>query len=142
MSVEENIRNTKAAYEAISARDWDTFAKYLAESVVFSGAGLPEPIKGREALVDFTKAYIAAFPDIRVTTERAFGQGDWVCLEHFWTGTHKGPLQVPGGQTIPATNKAVRIQEGVVIKVEEGQATEVHAYSDQLGLMAQLGLAP
>ncbi len=63
-------------------------------------------------------------------------------MEYTITGTHTGPLMGPGGETIPATNKPIRIQGLTVSKFEGGEITEEHDYSDQLGMMAQLGLAP
>ncbi len=58
------------------------------------------------------------------------------------TGTHTGPLAMPDGKTIPATNKSFRVRFLEVLKWEGGQIVEEHAYYDVLGWMAQLGLAP
>ena len=142
MSVEENLQKLDAAHEAFNAQDWDGFFELYAESAVYSGPGIPEPLKGRAALREAFEVFHTAFPDIRSKPERSFGQGDWVCMEYTITGTHTGPLKLPGGETIPATNKPVRLQGCGVYKFEGGEITEEHDYSDQLGMMAQLGLAP
>ncbi|MEE9164474.1 MAG: ester cyclase, partial [Thermoplasmata archaeon] len=86
--------------------------------------------------------FVTAFPDARSKKERSFGQGDWVCQEYTITGTHTGPLKGPGGEAIPATNQPVRLRGCGVYKFEGGEITEEHDYSDSLGMMAQLGLAP
>ena len=58
------------------------------------------------------------------------------------TGTHTGPFKGPGGETIPATNKPLRMQGCALYKFEGGEITELRDHSDLLGMMTQLGLAP
>ena len=142
MSVEENERVIDRADEAFNAQDWDRYYELYAESVVSYGPVSPEPLKGRAAIREFGEGYINAFPDMRGKKERSFGQGDWVSREYTITGTHTGPLPGPGGETIPATNKPLRLQLCSVYKVEGGEITEVRNYLDMLGFMAQLGLVP
>jgi len=33
---------------------------------------------------------VAAFPDMKLTTERAFGQGEWIASESLVSRAHKG----------------------------------------------------
>jgi len=142
VTVEENLRVIDSGIDALNAHDWDRFIRLHAESVIDHHPATPEPIKGRAALRGFYDRFATAFPDLRTKKERSFGQGAWVCLETTSTGTHKGPLHGPGGQTIPATNKPFRIKVAAVFKLEGGQITEVHEYFDLAGFMSQLGLAP
>src|SRR2546428_11391453 len=86
--------------------------------------------------------FLKAFPDIRLVTEQQFGAGDWITQLSHMRGTHTGPLEAPGGPTIPATNKSVRIPVALVARLEGGKFAEINLYFDQMGLMAQLGLAP
>ncbi|MCJ2531503.1 MAG: ester cyclase [Candidatus Thermoplasmatota archaeon] len=142
MSVEENLRLVREDIETFNARDWDRYYELYAESFVHYIPGSPEPLKGRAAYREGMEGFLAAFPDIRVEIARTFGQGDWVCMEGTSTGTHTGPFKGPGGETIPATNKPVRMQGCGLYKVEGGQITELRDYYDLLGFMTQLGLAP
>ena len=142
MSVEENLRVLESHVEAINAHDWDRLAESLSESAVFYTPDSPEPLKGRDSLRERFRGFVNAFPDLQTEKVRAFGQGDWVSGEFVTSGTHKGPLPGPGGQTIPSTNKPVRIHACNVYKFEGGKITEVRQYYDALGMMAQLGLAP
>lgn len=140
--VEDNLRVVDATFEAMNARDWDRIAELLADSVVEYRPGLPDPSKGPDAALQNLKAFATAFPDARVEKVRAFGQGDWVCRESVLAGTHKGPMTSPDGKTIPATNKPFSVQSCNLFKIEGGKITERHLYFDQLGFLAQLGLAP
>ena len=142
MSVEENLRLVDASIEAINANDLDRYVGLYATSAIEYDPGLTEPLKGRAAIREYNKAYFTAFPDVHARKERAFGHGDWICYEAVFTATHTGPFAGPGGQTIPATNKRVRLTGCTVAKVEGGEFTEVHNYFDQLAMMTQLGLAP
>ena len=142
MSVEENLQKVDAMIEAFNDHDLDRFVELHAESFVHHDPALPEPLKGHRALREFFQGSVTAFPDIQVEKERVFGQGDWVCVEFTFSGTHRGPLLGPGGEMIPATNKPVRFKDCVVLKFEGGEVTEEREYYDHLGLMTQLGLAP
>ncbi len=128
MSVEENLKRLDAAHVAFNAQDWDRYFELYAESAVYSGPGMPEPLKGRAALREAFEVFHTALPDIRSTPERSFGQGDWVCMEYTVTGTHTGPLKGPGGETIPATNEPFRTQGCGVYKFEDAEITEEHDY--------------
>ena len=140
-SVEENLRKLDEAMEALEAHDFDRLDRMNAESIILR-AGQPEPQKGRAAVREWNQAFATAFPDIRFRKERSFGQGDWVAAEGVFTGTHKGPLVGPGGRTIPATNKRVRVPMAALVKIEGGEFTELAVYSDQLALLNQLGINP
>ncbi len=142
MSVEENLRMIRTGIDALNARDWEGFDQMHAESVVVYSPQTAEPTKGISAHRDAMQGLLTAFPDLRFKEERSFGQGDGVCTMWTGTGTHTGPLKGPGGQTIPATNKPVRISICSVAKMEGGKLTEEHNYFDMLGMMAQLGVAP
>lgn len=142
MSVEENIRAFDRALRALNVRDWETYGSVFAESLVTYAPGLAEPTKGRAARVKWVQGIIEAFPDGRVEKRRSFGQGDWLCMELQFTGTHKGPLLGPGGKTITATNKEVRFPYCLVLKFESGEVTELHEYFDQLEILLPLGFLP
>ena len=142
MSVEENLRLVNESAEAYNSRNWDRYYELHAESIVRHDPSFPEPIKGRAAHREAVQGVLKAFPDMSAEDVRAFGQGDQLSVEFTMTGTHTGPLAVPDGQTIPATNKSFRLNILEVLKWEGGQIVEEHAYYDVLGFMAQLGLAP
>ena len=80
-----------------------------------------------------------AFPDVRLETERIFGDGDFVCLNSLFIGTHKGDLPGPSGTTIPATGKPVRVHGCSVFRFRKGKITEFIGYYDQVELYSQIG---
>lgn len=143
MSEEENVRVIDEADEAFNKKDWARFENYIANAIVTYAPGLlPEPLKGRQATMEFLKAFVSALPDFHVRALRTIAQGDWVAREYHNTGTHTGPLVGPGGRTIPPTNKRVEFTEVDLFKVEGGEVTEFRLYFDQIGFLTQLGLMP
>lgn len=142
MTVEKNLQIAEATTKALSDHDLDRFLSYHHESAVGRYPSTPEPVRGREAIRPGLERLIRAFPDLRLVQERAFGQGDWVTVQGHFTGTHRAPLEAPGGRTFPATNKAIRLPYALVAKIENGKIAELQAYYDLMGMAAQLGLPP
>ncbi len=141
MSVEENLRVIESATKAINDHDLDRFENFHLESVIQRDPQHAEPLKGRRAIRESVEPLVKAFPDLRVVMERQFGSGDWITVQGHFAGTQKAPLEAPGGPTIPATNKAIRVPYALIAKLEGGKFAEVNMYFDQMGMMAQLGLA-
>src|SRR3972149_6566775 len=142
MSVEDSIRVLNAGDAAFNGRDWSAFENIIAESVVLHAPGLPEPIKGRRAALEFIRGFVNALPDFHIRELHTVAQGDWISREFVNTGTHTGPLVGADGRTIPPTNKRVEFNEIDLFKIEGGKVTEMRLYFDQLGFLAQLGIAP
>jgi predicted ester cyclase len=141
MGIEENLRWVDRALEAFNAHDVEGFMDFYAESAVHNQPSRAVPIRGREAIrEDYVNSTFRAFPDIRFEKKRSFGQGEWVCIEGIFKGTHKGPLQDDGDEIIPPTNKEVQVPICMVIRMKDARAKEVHEYNDQLGFLRQLGL--
>jgi len=142
MSVEENLKVLEAATKALNERDLDHFETLHLNSVFQRDPQNPQGIKGVKAFRASLEPFLKAFPDIRLVTETQFGAGDWVTQLSHMRGTNTGPLEMPGGQTIPATNKAVRLPVAMIAKLEGGKFAEINVYFDQAGLLTQLGLLP
>ena len=142
MSVEENLRVIEKATKALNDRDLDTFERLHLNSVLQRDPQNPQGIKGPKAIRASLEPFLKAFPDIRFATETQFGAGDWVTQLGHMRGTHTGPLEIQGGQSIPATNKPVQLSVAMISKLEGGKFAEINLYFDQASLMAQLGLLP
>ena len=95
------------------------------------GAGGPAALK--EALAMFR----GAFPDLKMTMDDAIAEGNQVAARFTMTGTHKGEFQ-----GIPPTGKSVKIGGIDIVRFEGDKAVEHWGYTDQVGLMQQLGVMP
>ena len=77
------------------------------------------------------------FPDLQVTIEDDFAEGDKVGSRGYITGTHKGDFEC-----LAPTGKQVKFAYIDLWRVENGKLVEFWARVDYLGLIKQLGLVP
>ena len=97
----------------------------------------PAPAPGAEGFKLVTTMFRSAFPDIVVTLEDEFAEGDRVVTRGVFVGTHTGDFM-----GIPATGRKVSIKYLDIWRLENGKAKENWVQMDLLGLMQQLGVIP
>lgn len=56
------------------------------------------------------------------------------------TGTHLGPLLLPGGSMLEATGQRIAVRGAGLCTIENGLIVSDRDYYDQLELFSQLGL--
>ncbi len=93
----------------------------------------PGPEGFRKAVAMFR----TAFPDLHVTFEAEFADGDYVMHRGYLTGTHRGEWQ-----GIPPTGKQFKMNVLDIWRVANGKGVENWVQMDVLGLMQQLGVVP
>jgi predicted ester cyclase len=101
---------------------------FVAHDVVVNGEapGLPAYIAGLQAV-------IRAFPDYRWNLSHLLVDPPWISAHFLDTGTHRGTFL-----EVPATGRAVKIQEFAVYRVDAGRIVEVWVTADNLELLRQL----
>lgn len=141
---EENLHLMKTLDDAWNSQDWDTFSKRHTNDVIVRWPGQTEPTRGLEVHKKEGIEMFKVFPDNHVENNPykvLFGQGDWTCSIAVFSGTHRGPMSVPGGKSIPPTNKKFQVDFCTVAHWNNGQIDEENLFYDLGGLMKQLGLA-
>jgi len=79
------------------------------------------------------------YPDLNVTLDDIFVDGDTAIARWTFSGTHTGQsAQLP----IPPTGKQVNIIGCTIFRFENGKVAEMWFFSDNLGFMQQLGVIP
>ncbi|MDA4136089.1 MAG: ester cyclase [Thaumarchaeota archaeon] len=142
MSLEQkkNEQLVRARFDAVNAHDWKRFQGLYSDSTVWQDAGLAKAIKGSTAVRKRLEAFAKGFPDFRWQLDRVFGQGEWMCAEFTFTGSHSGPLPFAGMRFLPVTKKSIRISACGVYRIQEGKIVESHVYFDRSRILAQLGI--
>lgn len=97
-------------------------------------------VKGAKEIVEWSKEFLAGFPDAQFESEYAHESGNSAIDEGYLVGTNTGPLVGPTGESIAATGKSVRLRACDVATVEDGVITSHRFYFDQVELLGQLGL--
>ncbi|MBJ7596917.1 MAG: hypothetical protein DLM67_06815 [Candidatus Nephthysia bennettiae] len=96
-------------------------------------------LEGREPAASYDKARLKGFPNARRTVQNEVVSGPWVVQECTVEGRHSDPLDGPAG-IISATGREVVVKCVHIGRYENGFATDVKLYYDQIDLLTQLGL--
>ena len=138
MSTEEN----KAIVRRVNDEVWsegqlDVIDELFADDFVATIVGAPEQIRGPQGFREFVVMYRTAFPDLRITVDEQFAEGETVVTRWTATGTHEGELM-----GIPATGKQATTAGININRVSDGKLVEGWGLFDQLGLLQQIGAVP
>jgi steroid delta-isomerase-like uncharacterized protein len=127
--------------EAIMSGDWDTLRSLYAGDAVIETPDAGR-LEGPDGLVGWVSGFRSAFPDLSWESVYEHEAGDTAIDEGYVQGTHQAALEAPGGQSIPATGKRIRVRGCDVATASNGRITSHRFYYDQLDFLGQLGLAP
>lgn len=138
MSTEEN----KAIVRRINDEVWseghlDVIDELIADDFVATVVGAPEQIRGPQGFREFVVMYRKAFPDLRITVDEQFAEGETVVTRWTATGTNEGELM-----GMPATGKQATTAGININRVSGGKLVEGWGLFDQLGLLQQIGAVP
>jgi predicted ester cyclase len=86
---------------------------------------------------DFGRAFYAGFPDLYHTIDDVIDASPRVITRFTLRGTNTGPFI-----GIPPTGRAITVSAIVILTVDDGKVSHLHAIFDQLGLLRQLGVVP
>jgi steroid delta-isomerase-like uncharacterized protein len=123
--------------EILSQRDTGPADELLTVDFVSHFAGMPEPIRGRDAWRQLATAYFTAFPDLHETIEDIVAEGDRIVTRVTVSGTHHGPFM-----GLPATGNHATWSAMAIFRVTDGQLAEEWVEQDTMSLMQQLGSLP
>ncbi len=124
-----------------NAHDLDALVATFMTDAEVIGPGAP-PARGHTAIRELYKLQFAAFPDGKLTMDTLVAEGNTVAGEYTFSGTNTGPLTLPTGQTLPATNKRVSSRGASVVTGDGDKVQSLHVYFDQAETLMQLGLMP
>ncbi len=133
----DHVATARRLYELLNAGDIDGFAGLLHDAFVEHEVtpGL-EPTKA--GVTAFFRMQQAAFPDMHMDVEDAYGDGDKVVARVRYTGTHRGAFM-----GIPPTGKSVDVHLIDMFRFgADGRAHEHWGVMDAMALMQQLGVVP
>jgi steroid delta-isomerase-like uncharacterized protein len=118
--------------EALNAGDDAVLDELLAAD--YTNHDMPAPAPGPEGFKQVIAQFRAAFPDMAVTIEDEFADGDLVGTRGRFTGTHKGDFM-----GIPASGMPIDIKYIDLWRVRDGKLAENWVQMDTAGLMQQIG---
>lgn len=105
----------------------------FAEDGIGYGLGA-ENIVGPEQFKVFHRAFVAAYPDLRVTVEDSVVEGDKIAVRCKVTGSHDGD-----GIGVAATNQPVEFTGMVIVRVKDGKIVEAWNEFNFMEMYRQVG---
>jgi steroid delta-isomerase-like uncharacterized protein len=138
MSTEENKAIVRRVNDEVwSAGHLDVIDELIADDFVATVVGAPEQIRGPQGFREFVGLYRKAFPDLRITIDEQFAEGETVVTRWTATGTNEGELM-----GMPATGKQATTAGININRISGGKLIEGWGLFDQLGLLQQIGAVP
>jgi steroid delta-isomerase-like uncharacterized protein len=138
MSPEENKAIIRRGFEEIlNQGNLDAVDTYFSPDYVGHDPALPEDLHGPQDFRQFAASYLSAFPDLHITIEDQFAEGDKVVTRFTSRGTHQGEFV-----GIPPTGNQITVEGISIDRVVGGKSAESWTISDIMGMMQQLGVIP
>jgi steroid delta-isomerase-like uncharacterized protein len=101
------------------------------------GTPLPIDASGAQALKQVWTTLLRAYPDLHVTVQDLFGEGDKVVVRNTVTGTHQGEYL-----SVAPTGRSVSYDEMFIVRFADGRIVETCGVVDLLSQLRQLGAIP
>jgi steroid delta-isomerase-like uncharacterized protein len=137
MSRDNKMLVRRALEEVWNQGNYDALTELVSSDVVFHVPAAGNEIQGPEGIEQFLETARAAFPDLHFTIEDQFAEGDRVATRWTARATHTGEYE-----GMPPTGKQVTLSGTDIDRIANGKVVECWSYSDDLGLMQQLGAIP
>jgi steroid delta-isomerase-like uncharacterized protein len=129
---EENKQVVLDCWEAANSQDASGFDRLYAENVVYHGND--GEIRGRDNVKTYLQTFMTALPDLKLTVEEIFGEGDRVFSRARLQGTNTGEFN-----GMPPTGRRIDIRWIMnACHVRDGRIVEEWEILDQLELVRQL----
>ncbi len=134
MSKEENKWLHRCFYEVVvNGKDVEAADRFMSANYV--SHSLPGKARGREALKALMRAFLAAFPDARVSVDDQVAEGDQVVSRFTFRGT-----QMAQFQGIPPLGQPVQVQVVDIARFEGNRCVERWGGLEQFSFWEQLGV--
>jgi predicted ester cyclase len=133
---DEKTRIRHAIDEVFNKGNMIALDDIMATDIVYHQPPRPD-LKGLEAYKQFFTDLRKAFPNMQYTIDDLIIDGDTSAARYTLRGTHTGQWM-----GIPPTGKRVTWTGLWMTRTANGMGVEQWVYSDTLGLMQQLGIAP
>jgi len=98
--------------------------------------------EGREDIRGYVQGLYNAFPSGGITLGRRCENEDLYFGEFALRATNTGPIAMPDGSELPATNKSVELNATEITRVENGRIVQQDMVWDNMTFLSQLGLVP
>ena len=140
MSADQNARVVRECIEAVLKPDFDAVANAYADDAQIIDPLLPDPLRGKEAIMDLYRGCRAKEPDMTGEIKTVIADDkDMVMIEWQSEGTVAKPFP---GMPDSVVGKRLIIAEVNICEMRDGKIVSNTIYADTGAIMRQLGLLP
>jgi steroid delta-isomerase-like uncharacterized protein len=122
--------------EFYNQRNIDSVGQFFADNYVHHDLASPQ-VHNRDGLRAALRAFLAGCPDLHITIDGLWAEGDMVTKRWTYHATHTGDLS-----GLPPTGKRITMSGLELFRLEGGKIVECWLAYDNLSLMQQLGVIP
>jgi steroid delta-isomerase-like uncharacterized protein len=122
--------------EVWNKQNEDAIDRMCAEDVVANGLTDAEgnTIRGIEAYKTSFRAFVSAYPDMKITVEDTIAEGDKIAARCRVSATHAGE-----GLGVAPTNQPVEFTGMTIVRIKDGKIVEAWNEFDFMKMYSQLG---
>ena len=128
MANPQNEELSRRGFDMFNTGDTSAAAEITAADAVGHDPAQPEEQHGPDGFTQVVQMYRGMFPDLTLTVEEQFSDGDYVCTRWSSAGTHSD------------SGKHVDVTGISIAKVQDGKIVESWNQWDNAGMMQQLGM--
>ncbi|CAN5603651.1 hypothetical protein BH20ACI4_BH20ACI4_31580 [soil metagenome] len=122
--------------EVWNNRSEEAIDELLAEDGVANGLNDAEgnPLRGPEGFKTLHRAFLSAYPDLKITVEDTVCEGDKIAARCTIRATHQGE-----GIGVAPTDSAVEFTGMTIVKIKDGKIVEAWNEFDFMKMYSQVG---
>lgn len=125
------------AVEAFNRGDEAYFDLYTDDVAIHGLPGTGGTV-GKQGVVDFYRAFWAAFPDAKVEPAEMFSADDLLAVRLQVKGTHRGEIM-----GVPPSGNEIDVEQITIFKLDaDGRCVERWVRLDELAFLQQIGAMP
>lgn len=128
---------------SMNGKDAERFLALYSENAELKDPSLTQAVRGKQAIRQNFEQWSSAFSELDLNLKDVLRSDSKVALLVEVKARHTGEFAIAPGETIPATNKAVRLDMAQFLTVgSDGKVSKDDTIFDMASMMMQLGLLP
>ncbi len=122
--------------EVWNNRREDVIDEMVVEDIVVHGLNDAEgnTIRGREGFKTLHRAFLSAYPDLKITIEDVISEGDKIVARCTVRATHEGE-----GIGVAPTNQPIEFTGVAIVRIKDGKIVEAWNEFDFMKMYSQVG---
>jgi steroid delta-isomerase-like uncharacterized protein len=137
LTLNDNSTIVRSRYDAFNQRDTVKGQALVTDDVKVTNIPFGLEFSGHSGYREYLDTWTTAMPDYKVEIVNVMPGEEWTTVELIGRGTHTGQLARPGSP-LPPSQKHMELKFCELLRVRDGQISELRIYFDAATMMRQL----